>query len=63
MGKNLGVPESILVAPPTADLWEGQTDEEELGFGYDFIELYTQYLMMSDDDKAAFKVDYSMLLS
>lgn len=35
----LGVPESILKAPPSADLWAGQTDEEELGFSYDFVEL------------------------
>lgn len=32
-----------------------QTDEEELGFSYDFIELYTgYYLPMSDQKKAAF---------
>ena len=37
----LGVPESILNAKPSADLWENQEDEEELGFTYDFIEFYT----------------------
>jgi NAD+ synthase len=31
----LGVPESVCVKPPTADLWEGQTDEGELGFTYE----------------------------
>ena len=36
---------SILEAPPTADLWDGQTDEEELGMSYDFVELYTEYLV------------------
>jgi len=30
----LGVPESILSKPPTADLWAGQTDEGQLGFTY-----------------------------
>jgi len=30
----LGVPDVIIDKPPTADLWEGQTDEEEFGFGY-----------------------------
>lgn len=30
----LGVPESILLKPPSADLWEDQTDEGELGFSY-----------------------------
>ena len=30
----VGVPEPILHKPPSADLWEGQTDEEELGLTY-----------------------------
>jgi NAD+ synthase len=31
----VGVPEVIVAKPPTADLWPGQTDEDELGFTYD----------------------------
>jgi len=31
----LGVPEVIIKKAPSADLWEGQTDEEELGYTYD----------------------------
>lgn len=31
----LGVPQSILDKAPSADLWEAQTDEAELGFTYD----------------------------
>lgn len=31
----LAVPESIINKPPSADLWVGQTDEEELGYSYD----------------------------
>jgi NAD+ synthase len=30
----MGVPESIRVKAPSADLWTGQTDEGELGFTY-----------------------------
>ncbi|MGA8941427.1 MAG: NAD+ synthase [Thermoactinomyces sp.] len=30
----LGVPEPIITKPPSADLWEDQTDENELGFSY-----------------------------
>jgi len=30
----MGVPAAILEKPPSADLWLGQTDEEELGFTY-----------------------------
>jgi len=45
VGKHLNVVESILEAKPSADLWEGQTDEEEMGFSYDFIEFFTGYFL------------------
>jgi NAD+ synthase len=32
--KFLGVPKSILSKRPSADLWEGQSDEDELGYSY-----------------------------
>lgn len=34
----LGVPESIIAKPPSADLWEGQTDEQEMGFTYEDLD-------------------------
>lgn len=34
LAKYLGLPESVIEKKPTADLWEGQTDEDELGFTY-----------------------------
>ena len=34
LAKALGVPESIQQQPPSADLWQGQTDEGELGYTY-----------------------------
>lgn len=34
LAKYLKVPEEIVKARPTAGLWEGQTDEDELGFTY-----------------------------
>jgi NAD+ synthase len=34
LSKALGVPESVISKPPSADLWSGQTDEGELGFTY-----------------------------
>ena len=52
----LGVPMSIVKAKPSADLWEEQEDEKELGFTYDFIEFYTGvYLKMNETDKKDFK--------
>ncbi|MGV2620508.1 UNVERIFIED_CONTAM: NAD(+) synthase [Halobacillus marinus] len=40
MAVALGVPESIVKKKPSADLWEGQTDEEELGVSYDAIDSF-----------------------
>ncbi|MGH2454895.1 MAG: NAD+ synthase [Candidatus Limnocylindria bacterium] len=34
----LGVPAQILDKPPSADLWPGQTDEDELGASYDDLD-------------------------
>jgi NAD+ synthase len=34
LAAHLGVPDSILKKQPSGDLWEGQTDEGELGFSY-----------------------------
>ena len=34
LAKIIGVPDDIIVKPPTAGLWEGQTDEEEMGITY-----------------------------
>jgi len=35
LAKRLGVPDRIIEKAPTAGLWPGQTDEEELGITYD----------------------------
>ncbi len=34
----LGVPAELLAKPPSADLWPGQTDEDELGASYDDLD-------------------------
>ncbi|KKL11395.1 hypothetical protein LCGC14_2546230, partial [marine sediment metagenome] len=34
MAKVLGIPQRIIEKPPSADLWEGQTDEDDLGIIY-----------------------------
>ncbi len=34
LAEELGIPEKIIKKKPTADLWQGQTDEGELGFSY-----------------------------
>ncbi len=35
---HLGLPEEVLAKAPSADLWEGQSDEEELGFSYALVD-------------------------
>lgn len=40
MARELGVPESIIAKPPSAGLWLGQTDEEEMGLTYAELERY-----------------------
>lgn len=34
LARELGVPEQIIIRPPTAGLWPGQTDEGEMGITY-----------------------------
>ena len=38
--RELGVPEEIIGKAPSAGLWPGQTDEEEMGFSYAELENY-----------------------
>jgi len=38
LAAHLGVPEPILVKPPTADLYTGQTDEAQIGYSYAAID-------------------------
>ncbi|HXW05756.1 MAG TPA: NAD(+) synthase [Vicinamibacterales bacterium] len=40
LAKELGIPASIIEKPPSAGLWLGQTDEEEMGFTYADLEAY-----------------------
>jgi len=40
MARELGVPDSIVDKAPSAGLWLGQTDEEEMGFTYADLENY-----------------------
>jgi NAD+ synthase len=35
LARALNVPDAIIAKAPSADLWQGQTDEGELGFTYD----------------------------
>lgn len=45
LARALDVPEEILAKPPSADLWEGQTDEKELGFSYEEVDLLLHHMI------------------
>jgi NAD+ synthase len=45
LARHMGVPEAIILKKPSADLWAGQTDEEELGFTYEEVDRVL-YLMV-----------------
>jgi NAD+ synthase len=45
LSRALGVPRSILLKPPSADLWPDQTDEGELGFSYDEVDRVLAFLV------------------
>lgn len=59
----LGVPAEILRKPPSADLWVGQTDEDELGFTYADVDqllylLVDQRYTSEDCVEAGFAEDF-----
>jgi NAD+ synthase len=44
MSKELGIPEDIITKPPSAGLWDGQTDEKEMGITYENLDMIIQGL-------------------
>lgn len=45
LARAVGVPQTIIDKAPSADLWQGQTDEGELGFTYDQADAILYYLV------------------
>lgn len=45
LSEYMGVPKEIINKKPSADLWEGQTDEQELGFSYQTADEVLYYLV------------------
>jgi NAD+ synthase len=42
LARHLGVPQRIIDKPPSAGLWEGQTDEAEMGVTYEQLDAYLE---------------------
>ncbi|MFX1364907.1 MAG: NAD+ synthase [Promethearchaeota archaeon] len=51
IAKILNIPNQIIKRPPSAGLWEGQTDEAEIGISYD------------DLDEIIYRIDYNLSLN
>src|SRR5690625_1676889 len=50
LAKHLGVTKDIINKVPSADLWEGQTDEIEMGTSYDMIDAYLKEESIREKD-------------
>lgn len=51
----IGVPETVITRPPSAGLWEGQTDEAEIGISY--ADLDTALLAIENGDTSFIDAD------
>ncbi|MTW84190.1 NAD(+) synthase [Virgibacillus dakarensis] len=51
MARFLGVPEQVVNKKPSAGLWEGQTDESEMGITYAVIDAYLRGQEIPEKDK------------
>ncbi len=49
--KYMGVPNSLIEKAPSADLWENQTDEQEMGTTYKMIDSHLQGIEIPEKDK------------
>ncbi|KAH0574730.1 NH3-dependent NAD synthetase [Spironucleus salmonicida] len=50
VGRFLGLAKQLVEAVPSADLWAGQTDENEIGWSYDHVELITELVRTNELD-------------
>jgi NAD+ synthase len=45
LAHSMGLPAAVIDKAPSADLWEGQSDEQELGFGYAIVDSLLYYMV------------------
>jgi len=45
LAKSVDLPRQVIDKAPSADLWEGQSDEQELGFAYDVVDALLYYMV------------------
>lgn len=49
--RHLGVPKSVIDRKPSAGLWDGQTDEDEMGTSYENIDNYIEGKPLPEKDR------------
>ncbi len=54
VARELKIPSIIIDAIPTGDMYDGRTDEMVFGAPYDFVEIYLNFLNMTNDEKESF---------
>ena len=52
MARLLNIPSVVIDKPPSAGLWEGQTDEQEMGLTYAVLDAYVSGEPVNDRDRA-----------
>jgi len=58
LAKYLKVPQEIIDKKPSADLWEGQTDEDEIGMSYDRLDMILKCI---EHEKISPSIDFNKL--
>jgi NAD+ synthase len=53
LARHLSIPGPIIEKSPSADLWEGQSDEADLGFSYEAVDLLLYMMLEKRMDKQA----------
>ncbi len=56
MARHLGLPDKVITKTPTADLWDGQSDEAELGISYPMLDAILE-AVISKANTDAFPLD------
>jgi NAD+ synthase len=54
LAKHLGIPDEIINKAPSADLWEGQTDEKEIGMSYKELDEILKWIDSYSDQSPCF---------
>lgn len=61
--KFLGIPMEIIQKKPSADLYEGQSDEEELGYSYEKIDNFLKKILKNNGDIDDLSLDSAIIES